>query len=86
VWEINMKKTNALRKQVAALEKLAGLVEVKEKDARRVNGGRKRHHKTKTSNSVTLALGSGAVMVRRGSGHMLINGGSGALVAWGTGS
>ena len=80
-----MTKKNALRKQVAALEKLAGLVDVTPKQAAKVNGGR-RHKKHKTSNSVTLALGSGAVMIRKGSGHMLINGGSGALVAIGTGS
>jgi hypothetical protein len=75
-----MTKKNALRKQVAALEKLAGLVDVSEKQASKINGGR-RHKKHKTSNSVTLALGSGAVMINRGSGHMLINPGSGSLLA-----
>ena len=56
-----MAKKNALRKQVAALEKLAGLVEVSDARAAKINGGRHKKHKTKTSNSVTLALGSGAV-------------------------
>lgn len=84
-----MTKKNALRKQVAALEKLAGLVEMTPAQAAKVNGGRRhKKHKPKTSNSVTMALGSGAMLINpgTGSGHLLAMPGSGAVAARGTGA
>jgi hypothetical protein len=84
-------KKKSLKNQVEALEKLAGLSPLSEKEARGRNGGAKpgkhRHNGKGASSSGAVAarLGSGALVMMGGSGAVAFRG-SGSLVAIGFGS
>ena len=79
-----MAKKNSLRKQVKALESLAGIRTLTAAEARQTNGGRS-HHKHKTSSSFTLAIGSGAIVAVKGTGSLLAPGFSGGVAIKGLG-
>lgn len=80
------KKKNGLRKQVQALEALAGFQSLSESDAIEVNGG-SLAGASSAPRPIKRPRGTGAVAVRRGTGAIAVRiGGTGAVVFRGTGS
>jgi hypothetical protein len=73
-----MAKKNDLRKQVKALEALAGFEKLSKAEAKRANGGRHKHHKKGTG--AIVPRGTGAVAIFPGTGAVAIRG-SGAVAA-----
>jgi hypothetical protein len=76
------KKKNVLKNQVAALEALAGLTPLDEKQARKVNGGAT----VNPGGPIKPLRGTGAVAVRRGTGAIAVRFGTGAIAVRGTGA